>query len=126
MLSVQGRYPIKNRYVPYLVAGGDYHLNKFNLNEEITQSWNDLGYSIKESVDHTFGLHFGVGLDVFLLQNIVVNLDARYYTANMTGSRTLAHQISQETTSGTIDNMKLNSFQAGISVKLFLDPLRKK
>jgi opacity protein-like surface antigen len=126
MLSVQGRYPIKNRYVPYIVAGGDYHLNKFSLNEEITNFWNDLGYSIQESVDHTFGLHFGVGLDVFLLQNIVLNLDVRYYTANLTGSRTLAHQISQETSSGAIDNMKLNSLQAGISVKLFLDHVRKK
>jgi outer membrane protein W len=126
MLSVQGRYPIQNRYVPYLVAGGDYHMNNFSLNDEITQSWNDLGYSIQESVDHTFGLHFGVGLDVFLLHNIVLNLDARYYTANLTGNRTLAHQISQETSSGAINNMKLNSVQAGISVKLFLDPLRKK
>ena len=126
MLSVQGRYPIQNRYVPYLVAGGDYHLNKFSLNEEITQTWNDLGYGIQESVDHTFGFHFGVGMDVFLLQNIVLNLDVRYYTANLTGNRILAHQISQETSTGAIDNMKLNSLQAGISIKLFLDPLRKK
>ena len=125
MLSVQGRYPIQNRYVPYVVAGGDYHVNNFSLNDEITRSWNDLGFSIQESVDHTFGFHFGVGLDFFLLHNIVLNLDARYYTANLTGSRTLAHQISQETSSGAINSMKLNSVQAGISVKLFLDPLRK-
>ncbi len=125
MLSVQGRYPIQNRYVPYIVAGGDYHLNKFSLDEEITHAWNDLGFSIQERVDHTFGLHFGLGVDVFLLQNIVLNMDARYYTANLTGSRTLAHQISQETSSGAINSMKLNSLQAGISIKLFLDPLRK-
>jgi len=126
MLSVQGRYPIKNRFVPYLVAGGDYHLNTFSLNEEIADSWNNLGFNIQESVDHTFGLHFGAGLDVFLIENIAVNMDVRYYTANLTGKRTLANLISQETTSGTIDNMKLNSLQAGISVKLFLNPLRRK
>lgn len=126
MLSVQGRYPIKNRFVPYLVAGGDYHLNTFSLNEEIANSWNNLGFNIQESVDHTFGLHFGAGLDVFLIENIALNMDVRYYTANLTGKRTLANLISQETTSGTIDNMKLNSLQAGISVKLFLNPLRRK
>lgn len=126
MLSVQGRYPIKNRFVPYLVAGGDYHLNTFSLNEEIANSWNNLGFNIQESVDHTFGLHFGAGLDVFLIENIALNVDVRYYTANLTGKRTLANQISQETTSGTIDNMKLNSLQAGISVKLFLNPLTRK
>jgi hypothetical protein len=126
MLSVQGRYPIQNRYVPYIVAGGDYHLNRFSLSDEISRAWNDLGFNIQESVDHTFGVHFGVGLDVFLLHNIAVNLDARYYTANLTGSRTLAHLISQETTSAAFNSMKLNSLQAGISIKLFLTPLNKR
>ena len=126
MLSVQGRYPIKNRFVPYLVAGGDYHLNSFSLTEEATNSWNDLGFDIQESVDHAFGLHFGAGLDVFLVENIALNLDVRYYTAKLTGTRILAHQISQETISGTIDNMKLNSLQAVISVKLFFNPLKRK
>jgi opacity protein-like surface antigen len=126
MLSVQARYPIKNRFVPYLVAGGDYHLNTFSLNEEISNSWSNLGYTLKESVDHTFGFHFGAGLDVFLLQNIALNLDVRYYTAGLTGKWTLANHNSQEMLSGTIDNMELNSLQAGISVKLFLNPSRRK
>jgi opacity protein-like surface antigen len=126
MLSVQGRYPIGNRYIPYLVAGGDYHLNRFSLSDAISQAWNTLGFTIQESVDHTFGIHFGAGVDIFLLQNIVLNLDARYYTANLTGNRTLVHQISQDASSGAINIMKLNSLQAGISVKLFLDPLKRK
>jgi outer membrane protein W len=125
MLSVQGRYPIKNRIVPYLVAGGDYHLNTFSLNEEIVNSWNNLGFNIHESVDHTFGFHFGAGLDFFLIENIVLNMDVRYYTANLTGERTLANQNGQET-SGKIGNMQLNSLQAGISLKLFLNPLTRK
>lgn len=126
MLSVQGRYPIKNRFVPYLVAGGDYHLNTFSLNEEIAKSWNNLGFNIQESVNHMFGFHFGAGLDVFLIENIALNMDVRYYSANLTGKRILANLTSQETTSGTIDNMKLNSLQAGITVKLFLNPLKRK
>jgi opacity protein-like surface antigen len=126
MLSIQARYPIKNRFVPYLVAGGDYHLNKFSVNQEIKDSWSNLGFNIEESVNHTFGFHFGAGLDFFLYQNIALNLDARYYTANLKGQRTLANQISQDMTSGTIEGMKLNSFQAAISVKLFLNPIRKR
>ncbi len=126
MLSLQARYPIKNRFVPYLVAGGDYHLNTFSLNQEITDSWSNRGFNIEESVNHTFGFHLGAGLDFFLFQNIAINLDARYYTANLKGQRTLANRISQEMTSGTIEGMKLNSLQAGISVKLFLNPIRKR
>ena len=108
------------------MAGGDYHLNTFSLNDEIANSWNNLGFNIQESVDHTFGFHFGAGLDIFLIENIALNADVRYYTANLTGKRTLANQNNQETMSGTIDNMKLNSLQAGISVKLFLNPLTRK
>ena len=125
MLSVQARHPIKNRYVPYLVAGGDYHLNNFSLNEEITSSWNNLGFNIEESVDHTFGFHFGAGMDYFLFENVALNLDIRYYTASLTGKRTLSDQAGNEITSTSIGSMKLNSLQAGISVKLFLNPLKR-
>jgi opacity protein-like surface antigen len=126
MLSIQGRYPIKNRFIPYLVVGGDYHLNTFSINEEIAQAWNQLGFNIEESVDHTFGLHLGAGLDVFLMHNIALTVDVLYYTTNLTGKRTLANQISQEMTSGAINNMKFNSLQAALSVKLFFNPLGRK
>jgi opacity protein-like surface antigen len=108
------------------VAGGDYHLNTFNLNKEIADSWNNLGFNIQESVEHTFGFHFGAGFDFFLIENIAINADIRYYTANLTGKRTLADKASQVEVSGTIDNMNLNSLQAVISVKLFLNPLTRK
>jgi opacity protein-like surface antigen len=125
MLSAQVRYPIRKRYVPYLVAGGDFHWNTFSLDESIVRSWSDLGYTFEESVDHTFGFHFGAGLDVFLFENLALNLDARYYTAGLSGKWTLSDQNGQEVTSGPFSDMTLNSLQAGISVKLFLNPLRR-
>lgn len=126
MLSAQVRYPIRKRFVPYLVAGGDFHLNTFRLDESIAKSWSDLGYTFQESVDHTFGFHFGAGLDVFLFENLALNLDARYYTAGLSGKWILSDQNGQEVMSGPFSDMTLNSLQAGISVKLFLNPLRRK
>ncbi len=126
MLSAQVRYPIRKRFAPYLVAGGDFHWNTFRLDESIAKSWSDLGYTFEERVDHAFGFHFGAGLDVFLLENLALNLDARYYTAGLSGKWTLSDQDGQEVTSGTFSDMTLDSLQAGISVKLFLNPLRRK
>ncbi len=120
-MSVQARYPIKDHIIPYVVGGGDYHLNKFTLDKEVVNSWNALGFDIEENVDHTFGFHFGGGLDYFLFRNLALNLDVRYYTASLKGDRHLADTISQEETSGTINNIKLNSLQACISVKFFLN-----
>lgn len=120
MLSVQARYPLSDKFVPYLAGGGDYHWNKFNLNDTIKNTWNDLGFTIEEKVDHSFGFHVGAGIDYFLWRNIALNADVRYYTATLKGTWSLADQISRQKISGTIEGMKLNSIQAGISVKFFL------
>ncbi len=120
-LSVQARYPIKNLIIPYLVGGGDYHLNKFTLDNEIVNSWNAMGFDIEESVEHSFGFHFGCGADFFIMRSLALNLDVRYYTASMRGDWRLADTISQIESTGPIDNIKLNSIQAAISVKFFFN-----
>jgi len=120
-LSVQARYPIKSLIIPYLVAGGDYLLNKFTLDNETVNSWNAMGIDIEENVDHAFGFHFGGGIDLFIMKSLALNLDVRYSTASMKGDWRLADTISQEETTGPIENIKLNSIQAGISVKFFLN-----
>jgi opacity protein-like surface antigen len=120
-LSVQARYPIKNRIIPYIVAGGDYHLNKFTLDNDIVNSWNAMGFNIEESVDHTFGFHFGGGIDLFILRSLALNFDVRYSTATLKGDWRLADTISQVETTGPIENIKLNFIQAGIGVKFFLN-----
>lgn len=120
-LSVQARYPIKNLIIPYFVGGGDYHLNKFNLDDEIANSWNAMGFDIEETVDHTLGFHFGGGIDLFILRSLALNLDVRYSTASLKGAWRLADTFSQVETTGPLDNIKLNSIQAGISVKFFLN-----
>lgn len=120
-LSVQARYPIKNRIIPYVVAGGDYHLNKFTLDNDIVNSWNAMGFNIEESVDHTFGFHFGGGIDLFILRSLALNFDIRYSTASLKGDWRLADTISQVETTGPIENIKLNFIQAEIGVKFFLN-----
>ncbi len=120
-LSVQARYPLKNLAIPYLVGGGDYHLNTFTLDNEIVNSWNVLGFDIEEHVDHTFGFHFGGGIDMFILRNLALNLDVRYYTASLKGNWRLTDTITQVETTGPIGNIELNSIQAGISMKFFFN-----
>lgn len=120
-LSVQARYPIKNLIIPYLVGGGDYHLNKFTLAEEIVNSWNSLGFDIEENVEHSFGFHFGAGIDAFIMRSLALNFDVRYYTASMKGDWRLADTLSQIESSGPFDSIKLNSIQAGLSVKFFFN-----
>jgi len=120
-LSVQARYPIKSLIIPYLVAGGNYFLNKFTLDNEIVNSWNAMGINIEENVDHAFGFHFGGGIDLFIMKSLALNLDVRYSTASMKADWRLADTISQVETTGPIEDIKLNSIQAGISVKFFFN-----
>ncbi len=50
-LSLQARFPISSRFVPYLLGGGGYYLNRFTVDKEITEAWNALGFSIEEKVE---------------------------------------------------------------------------
>lgn len=120
MLSVQARYPLNDQLVPYIVGGGDYHWNKFSLDDAVKSSWNDLGFTMEEKVSHSFGFHIGAGVDFFVWPNIALNLDVRYFTANLNGTWSLINQANQQQTTGNIESMKLNSMQAGISIKFFL------
>ena len=46
-LSIQARFPISWRFLPYLLGGGGYYLNRINLDKEIPEAWDALGFDIE-------------------------------------------------------------------------------
>ncbi|MFW6128840.1 MAG: OmpW family outer membrane protein [Candidatus Aminicenantaceae bacterium] len=114
-LSIQGRFPV-GEIVPYVSGGAGYFLNSFTLNEELVNNWDSLGFDIEESVDPSFGFHFGAGVDVFFSPNIGLNLDFKYCIASMEGSWKLTDQATSTEVSGTLSDLNLNSmiFTAGL------------
>ncbi len=118
-LSIQARFPISNRLLLYLLGGGGYYLNRFNLDEEIIDAWDALGFDIEEKVENAIGYHFGGGIDLFITKNIALNADVRYFIAKIKGSWTLTDQIIGTENSGSLEDLNLNSLIFGGGLKFY-------
>ena len=118
-VSIHARFPIANRLLPYLLGGGGYYVSKFNLDQEIIDAWDALGFSIEEKVENAIGFHLGAGIDLFITKNIALNIDARYCIAKIKGSWTLTDQIIGAETSGDLEGLNLNSLIFGGGLKFY-------
>ena len=116
-LSIQARFPIAGQFVPYLLGGGGYYLNRFTLDKEISDSWDALGFDIEEKVENAIGYHFGAGIDLFFAKNIALNADIRYCLAKIKGSWILTDQIIGIEASGNLEDLNLNSLMLGVGLK---------
>jgi opacity protein-like surface antigen len=118
-LSIQLRFPVSGRFSPYLLGGGGYYLNRFNIDEEITDAWDDLGFDIEEKAENAIGYHLGAGIDLFITNNIALNADIRYCLAKIKGSWTLTDQVIGTKTSGDIEDLDFNSLILGGGLKFY-------
>jgi len=118
-LSIQARFPISWRFLPYFVGGGGYYLNRFNLDQEIIDAWDALGFDLEEKVENAIGYHFGAGIDLFITKNIALNADIRYFITTIKGSWTLTDQIIGTENSGSLEALNLNSLIFGGGLKFY-------
>jgi opacity protein-like surface antigen len=118
-LSLVGRFPLNPMVVPYVLAGGGYYLNTFDLDGNIVGNWSDLGFDDDEKVDNAFGFHVGAGLDYFINPNIAVGVNGRYCIVKGKGSWLLRDQVTGEEIKGNLANLSLNSIILVLSLKYF-------
>ena len=118
-LSLKARFLMAGRFVPYVLGGGGYYLSSFALDEGIISNWDAFGFDIEEKVENAIGFHFGAGLDLFVTKNIALNADLRYCIANPKGSWTLTDQFAGIETSGSLEDLNLNSFMFGVGLKFY-------
>lgn len=71
-LGLQWRFTPKKPFVPYMGAGVDFMINRFDLNNDYSTP----GDSI--DVNNSFGGHLNIGADYFLTPKIALNAEFRY------------------------------------------------
>lgn len=116
-LSIQARFPISNKIIPYIRGGVGYSMNNFTINKGVTTQWNNLGYDIKEKVENSIEFHFGAGIDLLVHKNIALNGDVRYLISNTKGTWTFVNQIINTENSGNLNELNLNTFTIGFGLK---------
>ncbi len=119
MFSLQGRYPLNDRLVPYAVMGATLSFNSFKLCQTCQDSWGALDISIKESVENSFGWHVGAGLDYQIARNFALNVDVRTHFLKSQGSWSMDDLLSGVSVSGDMDNLNLNTWVIRLGAKLY-------
>lgn len=110
--------PFKSRLIPYASLGLDYLSVSYDPDPSANLSWQTLGFTVSESLDSTFGFHFGAGFFVPLSRTLYLNLEGRYMSANTSGTWQMRELRTGIATEGTIDDVKLGGFALRYGIAL--------
>lgn len=118
-VSIQRRFPVSKRFVPYIEGGVGYYFNDFSLDSEIVDGWNALGLDVKEEVQNSEGFHFGGGVDFFWTENMAINAAVEYCLLKPDVSYSMTDQVSGTEASGDIGDLNFNTIMFGVGLKYF-------
>lgn len=119
-LSLQGRLPIGQKMGAFLFAGINYNLNNFTINNDLLNSWKELGIDITETIDNNMGFHLGAGLDFFITKKLAVGMNIKYVISKPNGSWVFVDQLSNIEINDSFEKLNLNSLYLGITLKYFI------
>lgn len=118
-LSIQGRFPLGKHFVPYIIGGGSYWTNKFTIDANTISPWENLGFKIREEIENSTGIHFGVGMDFFITRKIAINGDVRYFKINTKGNWKISEQVTNLEVSNRLEDLDFSSVMIGLGLKFF-------
>ncbi|MGD2294553.1 MAG: OmpW family outer membrane protein [Candidatus Aminicenantes bacterium] len=113
------RLPIANRFVPYMGGGiGYYYVYKFTVDSGVSETWNSLGFEIRENIESELGYHAALGMDVFMADNIALNIDARYCQVELDGTWSIRDTITDLEQSGEMKGLNFSRLTIGGGLKI--------
>lgn len=116
-LNVVGRFPIKDKFIPYISAGGIYSINSFKLDADLISTWDDLGFDIAETVENAFGAVVGAGFDFQMVSGLTLGIDIKCRLMTSEGNWTFTDQLSSSEETATITQLNLNSISVFLGIK---------
>lgn len=96
----------------YLKAGTGYCINTISPKD----IYEELGFTIEESLDDSIHFNFGFGSDFSIFDNIALNLDIRYTLNSVTGTWYVKDEISGAEIFGNTDD-SLNFITVLLGIK---------
>lgn len=109
-LGLRMKLPFESLYNPYIAGGLGYYFNYFSLDDEtdVTQ---------QEDVKHTLGFHLGGGVDYFLRERLLLNLDLKFYFGKTSGSYEYLRNSGNVADKGTIENINIHGLILSLGVR---------
>lgn len=118
LLGLKGQFPLKSgRIKLFIVAGGGYSSNTFELAPSLKSSWKNVRMTISESIESGLTLFAGGGFEFILGQNISLVAEVRYLVNKVNGSWSQTDDVTGVSISGSLSALNLNRILSGISFK---------
>jgi opacity protein-like surface antigen len=118
-VSLQGRFPVGEKIVPYVEAGVSFYLNSFEIDSEIADGWNALGFDIEEKVETALGYNLGIGIDYFFTNNLALNANFGYCLSEAEGTWSITDQVSGTQATGDFPGLHFSNIMLGIGLKYY-------
>jgi len=109
LLSLRAHLSTNTKVSPYLLFGIGYFFNDFDQNDPVIESI--YGSGAKIDVDDSFAFHVGGGVEVFVCENIAVNLDVKYIWTEVEADVNV-YGFKDE-------DIRINPFVAGLGIKYY-------
>ena len=78
LLSARYHFDYKQRAVPYFGAGIGYFINDMDNADGNGEFFDGAPPGVESFCDDAFGYHFNVGVDILLIEHLVMNIDIKY------------------------------------------------
>ena len=109
LLSLRAHLSTNTKVSPYLLFGVGYFFNDFDQNDAIIEYMYGPGADV--DVDDSFGFHVGGGVEVFVSENIALNLDLKYIWTEVEADVNVAGFKDED--------IDMDSFVAGLGIKFY-------
>lgn len=115
-LSIKYQFTKESKFVPYILAGADYILYDHTVD---MPEWENMGFKISEEVDNGIGFHGGLGFDIFISDNIALNIDGRYVFSKTNLNSTILDTKSNVSVTKEIKDLKIDLIIATVGLKIY-------
>jgi len=116
-LSFMGCWPIGSHFIPYAAAGFGIHFGSFALDPGLTTGWEQLGFDIEEKINNGFGWHIGIGSDLYVMKNIVLNGEVRYSVFSAEADWSITEKMTDLNAAGKIEQYDLDFISFGLGLR---------
>lgn len=118
-ISLVGRLPIGSKLIPHILVGGGYFLNTHRIDPAVKSGWEELGFTLEEKLDNSFGFHVGAGLDFFLAPKLAAGLSVRYGLSKAKGTWSLREAAADIEAEGDLSDIDLKPLIFGLGLRYF-------
>lgn len=109
LLSLRAHLSTNKKVSPYLLFGIGYFFNDFDQNDATIEYIYGPGADV--DVDDSFGFHVGGGVEVFVCENVALNLDLKYIWTKV--------EADVNVFGFKDEDIDMDSFVAGLGIKYY-------